>query len=302
MALLDDFLRVSRSRLCPVCRKPDWCLVSKGDPRNPREAICSRIASDRPCGAAGWLHILDSSAFVEAAKQHTAAERPLQEPPAIDFPAIAEQFRQAMTDAKASYLAESLGVSEDSLRRLHVGWASGDSLRRVGTNCRDLGAWAFPMFDAQRNAIGVRLRSESGFKFSVVGSKQGVFYPCETPCGTTLLLPEGPTDTAALMDLGFSAIGRPNCLVGGKILGKVIRNLKPRLVVVVADGDDAGERGANKLAEEIAGLAQATKIISAPHGVKDARQWLSVGADFTDIQELISKAQLVAGASAMADF
>lgn len=46
--------RVSRQNPCPVCGKPDWCLVAK----DGSAAICSRIqeGSIKRCGDAGWLH------------------------------------------------------------------------------------------------------------------------------------------------------------------------------------------------------------------------------------------------------
>lgn len=32
--LLESYVRVSRSRLCPVCEHADWCMVSRDDPPN----------------------------------------------------------------------------------------------------------------------------------------------------------------------------------------------------------------------------------------------------------------------------
>lgn len=47
---------------CPVCAKPDWCMVSSDDPENPSAVLCSRIESNsiREISGSGWLHILDS--------------------------------------------------------------------------------------------------------------------------------------------------------------------------------------------------------------------------------------------------
>ena len=46
---------------CPICAKPDWCLVSSDDPENPSAAACSRISdgSIRELSGCGYLHILD---------------------------------------------------------------------------------------------------------------------------------------------------------------------------------------------------------------------------------------------------
>ena len=52
-----EWLRVSKRNPCPVCGKPDWCLISQ----DGKAAICARIESDNPVGnmSAGWLHKLD---------------------------------------------------------------------------------------------------------------------------------------------------------------------------------------------------------------------------------------------------
>lgn len=48
------WLRVSGRNQCPVCGKPDWCLISQ----DGTAAICPRIRSDKQAGDAGWLHRL----------------------------------------------------------------------------------------------------------------------------------------------------------------------------------------------------------------------------------------------------
>ncbi|MCK5608344.1 hypothetical protein KAR91_41060 [Candidatus Pacearchaeota archaeon] len=47
---------------CPICAKPDWCLVSSDNPENPSAVLCSRIRdkSVREIPGCGYLHILDS--------------------------------------------------------------------------------------------------------------------------------------------------------------------------------------------------------------------------------------------------
>ncbi len=54
--------RVSEAGIsCPVCGKPDWCLVSADDPNDPAAAICPRTPSARNLGDAGYLHVLAGS-------------------------------------------------------------------------------------------------------------------------------------------------------------------------------------------------------------------------------------------------
>lgn len=46
---------------CPICAKPDWCLVSSDDPQNPSAVVCSRIQTNsiRELSGCGYVHILD---------------------------------------------------------------------------------------------------------------------------------------------------------------------------------------------------------------------------------------------------
>ena len=57
------WVRIANAKVsCPICAKPDWCLVSSDDPDNPSAAVCSRInqGSVRELPGCGYLHILDS--------------------------------------------------------------------------------------------------------------------------------------------------------------------------------------------------------------------------------------------------
>ena len=56
MSLSEDFTRATKRHRCPVCGKPDWCLIAREGGDQPRAAICARIESDRRWGEAGWLH------------------------------------------------------------------------------------------------------------------------------------------------------------------------------------------------------------------------------------------------------
>ncbi|MCK5603250.1 hypothetical protein KAR91_15310, partial [Candidatus Pacearchaeota archaeon] len=65
-SLLEDFIRVADAGVkCPICGRPDWCLVSRHDPENPDKAICPRpeykTEKTRQIGDAGWEHILHNT-------------------------------------------------------------------------------------------------------------------------------------------------------------------------------------------------------------------------------------------------
>ena len=59
MPTATKWFRVSKRNRCPVCDKPDWCLLSE----DGKAAICARIESGKPAGnkGAGWLHKLDTA-------------------------------------------------------------------------------------------------------------------------------------------------------------------------------------------------------------------------------------------------
>jgi hypothetical protein len=106
------------------------------------------------------------------------------------------------------------------------------------------------------------------------------------------LIAEGPTDTAALLDLGFHAVGRPSCTGGIHLLVELVRKDLPEGVVIVADGDAAGRRGAESLAAVLLAHAASVRIIAPPSGVKDARQWKRRGATSADVQAAIGAASV----------
>src|SRR4051812_36138285 len=62
---LEQMVRVSKATPCPVCEKPDWCLVA----RDRSAAICQRVKSDRECGQAGYLHRLTTTGPVRRGMQ-----------------------------------------------------------------------------------------------------------------------------------------------------------------------------------------------------------------------------------------
>lgn len=79
----DRWVRVGDAGvLCPVCGKPDWCLVDAADPHNPAVAICPRFPSAHDLGESGWLHILDSK------RASVSDESNTQILPASDFPVV----------------------------------------------------------------------------------------------------------------------------------------------------------------------------------------------------------------------
>lgn len=65
-----NWLRVSKEAPCPLCGKPDWCLVSAENPSDPRAVLCCRVAEGarQSLGDAGYLHVRKPTGEVIASR------------------------------------------------------------------------------------------------------------------------------------------------------------------------------------------------------------------------------------------
>jgi hypothetical protein len=242
---------------CPICGKTDWCTF--GD----RAVLCQRVESERPDPKGGWYHNYGSGKA-----QRFMLPPSKQSPAHINCASIITAWKSF--NRNLSQWSESLGVSVNSLSSLDCVWSSINN------------AWAFPMSDGMGGYIGIRLRNADGFKWAVTGSRQGIFIPNGTKIEPRICyLPEGPTDTAALLTLGLFAIGRPNCLGGGEFIKEALKRLGIYRVVIVSDNDQIkqdgkrpGLEGAIKL-KKFLGLASVIWIPPSP--IKDVREFLNKG-------------------------
>jgi 5S rRNA maturation endonuclease (ribonuclease M5) len=198
--------------------------------------------------------------------------------PVLDFALFARQCALRLQPQDLQRLADSLGLTVNSLQRLRVGWSARHR------------AYTFPMVDAAGDVLGVRLRLPSGRKLSVKGGREGLFVPTDLDAGGRLLVTEGPTDCAALLDLGFCAVGRPSCTGGVRLLVELAQAQRPAEVYIVADSDAPGQRGAENLAAVLVAYVPSVRIITPPTGIKDARQWLQRGATAADVAGIIDAA------------
>lgn len=276
-----DWKRVSKGRPCPVCGRSDWCLYAGPDDA-PTAAICARTESNKPVGSAGWCHRLRDDDRRPARIIRRAVPMVAQPQGAgpIDFGKLAADFRAAVKLVDLQRLAAGLGLTVESLQRLRAGWAAGHR------------AWSFPMTDAAGQVLGIRLRRPNGSKFAVTGGHDGLFLPdgLDVDVGGRLLVCEGPTDTAAVLDFGFPAVGRPSCTGGVGVLVELVKQRRPAEVCIMADGDAPGQRGAGNLAAVLLAYSPAVRIISPPAGIKDARQWKERGAKAADVAAAIDAA------------
>ncbi len=257
--------RCTKTLRCPVCGRAEWCGVTE----DGQKARCMRVESLRPHEKGGWVHTLTDPIPVRKA-------RPAKPPgPVRNFRKEADRYKFGVANPKLYTLAVKLGLPAESLLAMEAGW--------------DRKNYTFPMYDGNCECIGLRLRSENGSKFAVTGSKNGLFIPTVgvyPDSRDTLYIVEGPTDCAAMVAMGLSAIGRASCQTGTDYIKQFIRG-KRRDVVIVADRDEPKERpdgtlwrpgidGAYRLGESIRGHTRGVKVIVPPK-YKDVRAWYHAG-------------------------
>jgi len=63
-------------------------------------------------------------------------------------------------------------------------------------------------------------------------------------------------------------------------------------VVILADGDEPGRRGADNLASVLVAYVPAARVVAPPQGVKDARDWLRAGAGRPEVEAAIQAASV----------
>jgi hypothetical protein len=198
---------------------------------------------------------------------------------------LAAEFRQALDPGRLLQLATGLGLTTNSLRALGVGWSEAHR------------AWTFPMLDSAGRVLGIRLRLQGGRKLAVRGGREGLFLPPDLLRPDRdhlerLLICEGPTDTAALLDMGFADVaGRPSCTGGVRLLVDLVRARRPGDVVIVSDADEPGRVGATFLASALRVHVPQVRVVEPPAGTKDAREWLRRGGRAADVEQAVEAAR-----------
>ena len=265
---------------CPICGKPDWCLLAE----DASAAICARIESPKKMGSAGWLHKLNG----QVAAPPTSRARPALAAPPPDWGDKFDGFQAAMSLERRAAIAQDLHVSEESLFALRTGWSIEND------------ALAFPMRDEQRRIVGFRLRTMRGDKFAVTGSRNALFIPCLEPLEDRVYICEGPTDCAALLTLGggLFAVGRPSNTGAEEMIVRLFGRFERRRVreaLILADRDENGSmgerttlRGARQLAQALGRIGVRSTILRPP--AKDMRAWVADGLTLTEFCHAVAEA------------
>lgn len=196
---------------------------------------------------------------------HSAAPQPKRKPrPSVDWPAIHAQARAEIVPGELYDFADvELGLSGESMDILDVGVLDD--------------RYVFPERDAEGNIIGLVRREIDGRKLSLPGSRRGLTYQHPFLDDDPVLVVEGASDTAAAIEAGFTAVGRPSNTGGGALLAELLRG---RTVIVFGENDQKdngawpGRDGAESIAAQLLPVCESVRILFPPAGVKDLRGWL----------------------------
>lgn len=120
---------------------------------------------------------------------------------AADFTKLHAVVRANVSPGMLSHLAESLGVGEEALSTLGVGWLPVAKFKK-GPNYQ--GWWAIPERDEKGAVVGLSLRGESGTKVMLSGSRHGLVYAVNPDhrLGTPAFVP-GPQNWVRTAEAGI---------------------------------------------------------------------------------------------------
>ncbi len=242
--------RVSKDFPCPVCGKPDWCLVSK----DGLKAYCPRTPSPVLAGALGYEHILHRVIPVEqllrARLVRQASYADLHWDMALErYPILTEQGQSPWRQIEPDWLGQVWQV-----RQLHNGWV-------------------MPMYLNGRIS-GAQIRYGNGRKTMMKYSTSGLFLPCTDDLlavdGRGLYVCEGFSDAVFMARFtGHPVIGRLCCTDYAPAVG-YISAICPPEVFIVADKDKPGINGAIELVKRLP-KTHPVRILVPVHG-KDVRE------------------------------
>jgi Bifunctional DNA primase/polymerase, N-terminal len=184
-------------------------------------------------------------------------------------------------------LAEDLGLPPAAITPLGPGVMHDLVVLDVdGQWVRGVVAPVFPCFDGEERIIGIQTRclderaDPEYVKRWIKGSKSGLFIPAGwRDMSGEINLVEGASDVAAMLAMGWCAIGRPNNAGGAAHLARLLEGDEREVIAWgendwKADGSWPGhpERFAQDLARR---LGRSVKTKRPPAGFKDARAFAS---------------------------
>jgi len=189
-----------------------------------------------------------------------------------DWTALAQQAIKRLKPRDLDRLSTELNVPKWALEAIHIGIMP----------TRDGEAYTFPEFDGRGQITGISLRFSAGKKKCIGKSQRGLTLPKNWHHGDgPILIVEGASDTAALVAMGLSAVGRPSAKGGVEQLLQLLAPLREdRQIIVMGefdpkpDGTWPGLEGAKHVAQALAdGLGRNVTTSLPPNRAKDIREW-----------------------------
>jgi hypothetical protein len=272
-------LRVTTRERCPICKRGDYCCRSA----NGEIVLCMRVESRRRSKnkMGGWIHLL-----TEPLPVVTARERPRAEP-ILDWNAEAKRMFDA-GERERERLSGVLGVSLNALEQLLVGFGF-DNYRHA-----EFSSW--PEWNAAGKVVGIVRRYMDGAKRIMRGGHHGIYFGhLATEMPGPVFLPEGGSDTAALLSVGVNVVGRPSNTGGVDDLVRKLKFVRKPLVVIGERDRRATECGCGTCMQCWPGLAGANQTATALterlkrkvavkfFPSKDAREWLRANKTATPV-------------------
>lgn len=268
-----QWVRVSPSMKCPVCKKNDWCCLHVLG----KKVLCSRVRGVVRTRA-GWIHKLYDNGLLSSKKIIRRRSNR-----AINWATLNQLYIQQGVK-RLSDLSRKLSLSVAVLQKFLVGW--------------DGEAYTIPSRNGFREMNGIMRRWPDGSKKWMTRSRNGLFIPRMKSIEGNLFVNEGWTDAGALVELGFRAIARANCNTGLEYIKDFIAdNRNIAQVVVVGDNDvdnvhgDVGKQGAERLARELYGSKVQIGVLEIPTQFNDMRNWYVNGR--ADRQSIVTKVRKI---------
>lgn len=262
---------ITRLEIVKQDKKRAWafCLAHK-DTRKPN--LCITLTEDYygsyycfACGYAGRFSVADMGVLQLKKQKRT-------QPINIDWRKLTlDYFYNSTTQREIrgnmERLCKQWGVFRASSDDFLIGW--------------DGEAFTAPMYDADFNIIGIHRRFPDGSKCCVEGSQLGLFIPCgyKQRIQEPLFICEGLSDTVSVYDLGFFAVGKPNCNIGDNYIVNFISQNKIKHVVIIPDNDTVGYSGAMGLKLQLQHsdyLVYSETIFQYDVRAKDIREFIDI--------------------------
>ncbi len=268
--------RVTKYIPCPICNKPDWCLIHE----DGKHCICARIESEREAGRAGWLHLLKDSVTIDVPLTQITSIRRAE--PAVLDTAYRSLLSVLSLSPSHHQKLRNRGLSDSEIEFLGYKTLPWQDRNNIGTKLQlgrvqlsgvpgfywDFGKWrlsgpsgiAIPIKNVQEQITGIQIRcdQENSGKYKWLSSSQKN-YGCSpgTPIHVAGNRVNGKevwiTEGALKADVTYLKLGQMTNSNIGAVMGisgvgnwqptglpgvlDILKNLQPKRVIVSFDMD-----------------------------------------------------------------